>query len=278
MPYKDILVHVDGSKSCKSRIELAVSVAKAQGAHLIGLFVATFPEVPEFVQSLMGQQVQDVQAQYLKEAENAAAKLWSETAGNSGLSVEWRAVEGDPVEQLALHGRYADLVVVGQRDDSPQGDSMAVDIADELVFELGRPVMVVPYVGNFGRVGERVMVAWNASRESTRAVGDSIPLLRDAKQVYVLAINPQGGQNGHGAVPSADIAQHLARHGVKAEAQHVFSDDVDVGNMLLSRAADENIDLIVMGCYGRSRLREMVLGGATRHILKHMTTPVIMSH
>ncbi|MBF0269623.1 MAG: universal stress protein [Alphaproteobacteria bacterium] len=278
MPYKDILVHVDSSKNCPSRIELAVSVARTQNAHLIGLFIATAPDVPEFVQSLMGQQVQDLQARFQKEAQEQARKMWDEATGQSGLSLEWRAVEGDPVEQLSMHGRYADLVVVGQRDNSIGGDGGSVDIADELVFELGRPVMVVPYIGNFKKLGERVMVAWNASRESTRAVGDTIPLLRDAKQVVVLAINPHGGQSGHGAVPGADISQHLARHNVKAEAQHVFAEDIDVGNMLLSRAADENIDLIVMGCYGRSRLREMVLGGATRHIMRHMTVPVIMSH
>jgi nucleotide-binding universal stress UspA family protein len=276
MPYKDILVYVDGSNGCKARIELALSLAAKQGAHLTGLFVATSPEVPEFVQSLMGQDVQDVQARFLKESEDAARKLWDETAGRSGLAAEWRTADGDPVDQLALHGRYADLVVVGQHDGSDGAGG--IDIADELVFELGRPVLVVPYIGQFKSLGERVMVAWNASRESTRAVGDSIPVLRDAKHVFVLAINPKGGRNGHGAVPGADIAQHLARHGVKAEAQHVFAEDIDVGNMLLSRAADENIDLMVMGCYGRSRLREKVLGGATRHILKHMTVPVIMSH
>ncbi|MBF0356312.1 MAG: universal stress protein [Alphaproteobacteria bacterium] len=278
MPYKDILVHVDGSKSCASRIELAASMARAQNAHLIGLFIASNPEVPEFVQAMMGQQVQDVQAKYLKEATAAAQTLFEGIAKSAGVAMEWRAVEGHPVEQLSLHGRYADLVVVGQRDTSSGAEAASIDIADELVFELGRPVMVVPYTGNFKKVGERIMVAWNASRESTRAVGDTVPVLRDAKQVIVLAINPKGGRNGHGAVPGADIAQHLARHGAKAEAQHVFAEDVDVGNMLLSRAADENVDLIVMGCYGRSRLREMVLGGATRHILKHMTVPVIMSH
>ncbi|TAN47163.1 MAG: universal stress protein [Rhodospirillales bacterium] len=278
MPYKDILVHVDGSKNCASRIELAAMLARAQDAHLIGLFVASNPQVPEFVQAMMGQSVQDIQAKFQKEAAEIAEGQFNAVAKVSGVATEWRAVEGDPVEQLSLHGRYADLVVVGQRDSSQMSEPGAVDIADELVFELGRPVMVVPYTGHFKKLGERIMVAWNASRESTRAVGDSIPVLRGAKQVTVLAINPRGGRNGHGAVPGADIAQHLARHGVKAEAQHVFAEDVDVGNMLLSRAADENSDLIVMGCYGRSRLREMVLGGATRHILRHMTVPVIMSH
>lgn len=274
MPYKDILVHVDASKSCRNRIDLAVSLAGQQGAHLTGLFVATEPQVPEFVQTLMGQQVQEAQARFQKEAQELARKLWEETTGKSGLSVEWRVVEGDPVDQLALSGRYADLVVIGQCDNDPG----AIDIADELVFVLGRPLLVVPYTGNFKSMGQRAMVAWNASRESTRAVADALPILSAAKHVFVLAVNPKGGDSGHGAVPGADIAMHLARHGVKAEAQQVVAEDVDVGNMLLSRAADEDIDLIVMGCYGRSKLREMVLGGASRHILKHMTVPVLMSH
>ena len=127
-------------------------------------------------------------------------------------------------------------------------------------------------------VGERVLVAWNASRAATRAVNDALPMLQKAKQVTVLAINPRGGVSGEGDVPGADLALHLSRHGVKAEAAWLKAADIEVGAMLLSRASDFQSDLIVMGGYGHSRLREIVLGGATREILQTMTVPTLMSH
>jgi nucleotide-binding universal stress UspA family protein len=278
MPYKDILVNVDNSKSCKARLDVAIKIAQQQQSHLIGLFIGATPRVPDYVQAQLGPQVAEIQAKYLAEAADKAKALFDATAGQSGLSVEWRVAGGDPVEVLDLHGRYTDLVILGQHNPDSDEAVDTDDVVDDLVFQLGRPVLVVPYVGHYEKLGGRIMIAWNASRESTRAVADALPMLKAAKQVVVLAINPKGGNHGHGAIPGADIAQHLARHGVNAEAQHVFADDIDVGNMLLSRSADEEIDMIVMGCYGRSRLREMILGGASRHILRHMTVPILMSH
>ena len=114
--------------------------------------------------------------------------------------------------------------------------------------------------------------------EATRAVHDALPILVGARLVHVIAVNPSGGMAGHGDVPGADICLHLSRHGVNAVCEHIRSEDLKIGEMLLSRAADEDVDLLVMGAYGRSRLRELVMGGATRHLLGHMTVPVLMSH
>jgi nucleotide-binding universal stress UspA family protein len=127
-------------------------------------------------------------------------------------------------------------------------------------------------------MGNRIVVAWSGSRESVRAVSDAMPFLRRAKEVIVLAINPRHGPDGHGDIPAADISLHLARHGVRADAQDITTDQIEVGDVLLSRAADESADLVVMGAYGHSRFRELILGGATRHLLQHMTVPILMSH
>ena len=127
--------------------------------------------------------------------------------------------------------------------------------------------------------GKRVLVAWDSSREAARAVNDSLPLLARADAVHVVSINPRGHKPGElDRLPGADICLQLARHGVKAEAQHLVATDIEVGDLLLSRAADMGADLLVMGAYGHSRWREIVLGGATRQILGEMTVPVIMSH
>lgn len=275
MPFRDILVHVDEGKSCESRLAVAARLAAAHQARLTGLFTRLLPRLPGYVSAQLGPEVQLMQDKYAREVAARAQEAFNKAAGLAGVSTEWRVAEGDAIEAVALHTRYADLVVVGQTDPDSEDQSR---LADHLVLDAGRPVLVVPYVGRYETMGRKVIVAWNASREATRAVNDAMPFLQAAEKVTVLAINPTGGPNGHGDVPGADICLHLARHEVKAEAAYLKAEDIDVGNMLLSRIADEDADLLVMGAYGRSRLREIVLGGATRHILDHMTVPVLMSH
>jgi len=170
------------------------------------------------------------------------------------------------------------MIVVGQMEPELHAVRPAREVPERLLVGVGRPILVVPYAGAFKTVGERVLVAWNASREATRAVNDALPILQQASQVTVLAINPRGGVSGDGDVPGADLALHLSRHGVNAEASWVPAHDIEVGAMLLSWACDCQADLIVMGGYGHSRIREIVLGGATREILKTMTLPTLMSH
>ena len=139
-------------------------------------------------------------------------------------------------------------------------------------------MLVIPYAGEFEGIGANVLVAWNASRESTRAVTDALPLLARAKSVAVLVVDPEEAGGKHGDSPGADIALHLARHGVNAKAYPTPSGGVEVGDVILSRASDIGADLIVMGAWGRSRARELVMGGATRSLLERMTVPVLLSH
>lgn len=138
--------------------------------------------------------------------------------------------------------------------------------------------LVVPHIGARAPLGKTVMLCWNASRESARAASDALPLLRGADKVIVLSIDPKSSADGHGAEPGADVATWLARHGVKVTVQRDVAADSDVGDVILSRAADHDVDLIVMGLYGHSRLREMMLGGASRTLLASMTVPVFMAH
>jgi nucleotide-binding universal stress UspA family protein len=194
----------------------------------------------------------------------------------NGLQGEWRLSEGTPATIVALHARYADLTVVGQPNSYAPQDSDAITVTT--VMTSGRPVLAIPFAGEFPTLGERVLVAWNASREAARAVNDALPLMAAAKQVTVLAINAQRGIGGQGDVPAADIALHLARHGVKAEAAHTVARDIADGEALLSYAADIGADLIVSAAYGHSRARELVFGGVTRTLIAEMTAPVLLSH
>jgi nucleotide-binding universal stress UspA family protein len=140
----------------------------------------------------------------------------------------------------------------------------------------GRPILILPYAGNITTSGKRILVAWNASREAARAISDALPLLKLAEKVNLIRIHPKHGE--HPAVPADQLTRYLARQAVKVEVMTEHVADIDVGNELLSRAADLGSDLIVMGGYGHSRLREWVMGGATRTILESMTVPVLMSH
>lgn len=274
---KDILVHVDAGKTCGSRLQVAIGLARAHDAHLIGLYAFPQNSLPGYVKAEIRQELLEALAAGHEAAAAEARKVFDDACKRAGIAGEWRSSNGRVVDQLALHGRYADIVVVGQRDPEVFGSELD-QMPDRLILSVGRPVLVVPYVGTFPTVGKDILVAWDASRLATRAVNDALPFLKTAKKVHLLAVNPAGGHDGHGEIPCADIGLHLARHGVNAEASSIRAEDIAVGDAILSRAADFGVDMIVMGAYGHARWRELVLGGATHHILEHMTVPTLMSH
>lgn len=284
--FKDILVHLDEGPRSAMRMAVAADLARRNGAHLTGIFVADLPAndlfygsgMPFVASGGLDQMLASLRAATAAKAERVA-EAFQATLRRDGISGEWRMVEGDTVALLSLHARHADLTVLGQpNSEEPYKGASADAVLVNVMLSSGRPVLAVPYAGTFARVGDRVLVAWNASREATRAVNDALPILRTAKLVTVLAVNPKHGIDGHGEVPGADICQHLARHGVKAEAAHTVVSDISEGDALLSYAADLGADLIVCGGYGHSRAREMVFGGVTRTLLEEMTVPMLLSH
>lgn len=276
MAVKDLLVHVDAGAATPARLDLAVALARKHQAHLTMLHILSWPTIPSYVTAQIPAAVLDAQRDTVRAEAGRLEQTLRARGGAADVQLEWRSVEGDPVEVATVHGRYSDLVIIGQAAADDPGASHAVELPEQLALEVGRPVLVVPRYGAFPTIGERVLVAWNGSREGTRAINDAMPILAGAKTVTVLSINPPSGSSRR--VPGADIALHLARHGVKSEAATAMAEDIAVGDILLSRASDLGADLIVMGAYGHSRVRELVLGGATRHILQHMTVPILMSH
>jgi len=258
------------------RVEVAIRLAQQHEAHLVGLHVLAPFDPPGYVLAEMGPALIDSQKHAAAAESVRAEQLFGKQTAAAGLSnIEWRHAVDDPVYATTLHARYADLVVVGQ-SDSTDGSNNGSDFPGRLALAAGRPILILPSAGSFPSLGKRILVAWNASRESTRAVTDAIPMLRLADKVNVMAVNPTAGE--HGSMPGADIGLYLARHGVRVDVKVDHGAEIDVGNELLSRAADLDADLIVMGAYGHSRLAESVLGGATRTILESMTAPVLMSH
>jgi nucleotide-binding universal stress UspA family protein len=274
---KDLLVYVDHDPTCEARVDLALGLAGQHDAHLTGLHAMTGTHLPGWAEAELSPTLRDLRRRQLAERAGQAKEAFEARARRHGVRVEWRVSEGDLTDTVRLHARYADLTVVGQGLDLEGAPGSLAALPEDLVLGVGRPVLVIPRYGTFPAFGQRVLIAWNGSREATRAVNDALPLLARAARVTVLSIDPDDDHR-RPRVPSADIALHLARHGIAAEAASTRGLDLGVGDLLLSRAADLGADLIVMGAYGHSRLREMVLGGATRHVLRHMTVPVLMSH
>jgi nucleotide-binding universal stress UspA family protein len=178
------------------------------------------------------------------------------------------------VGDIIRQARIADLVVACVNDPSDPLSSFH-DTPIRLVLETGRPTVLVPASAPMKTVGQRITVAWNHSRESARAAFDALPLLRTAASVEILAVNPK--QDG-AANPGEDLASALSRHGVNARAVAVSATARSEGDELMAALALHESDMLVMGCYGHSRLREMVLGGVTKYVLDRMTIPVLLSH
>jgi nucleotide-binding universal stress UspA family protein len=220
--------------------------------------------------------LETMQREELEQAAARAANLFQDRTRGTTARTEWRVVEGHPLDVVKVHARYADLIVVGQGRDLGGASADLSSLPADLVLAAGRPVLAVPRYGEFPRVGTEVLVAWDASREATRAVHDALPLLRRAEKVTVLSIDPE--DTGSPRIAGGDIALHLARHGVRVQTAAQSGADIAVGDLLLSYSADHGVDLIVMGAYGHTRLRELILGGATRQVLQSMTAPVFMSH
>ena len=275
MGFKTILVHVDAGSAMAGRAEIAARLAQQHEAHLVGLHALAVTPVPSFALADSANLIREAHTTALADLRKKAEAAFNEGVKRVGLnSHEWRMSTMDAAQAVPIHARHADLVVIAQAGTHDSG--VAPDFPDRVILSSGRPVLLLPFAGKFGLPGKRVLVAWNASRESTRALTDALPQLKLAERVDVVAFNPDGA--AHGEEPGADIGLYLARHGVKVHVAHQKSKDVDVAGQILSRLSDMGADLLVMGGYGHSRIREIVMGGVTREILRSMTVPVMMSH
>jgi len=276
MALKDILVYADGSAVASTRLDVATALAKSHEAHLAALHVRTLPYVMTDVGGGVPAMVVEWQEEWSDTQEAAARKAVEDATRRSGVPIEWRLARGDVEAGGLLQARYFDVAVVSQGASQSDEATQADGLPEAIVMGSGRPALIVPRHGRFPIVGERVVVAWNGTREATRAVHDALPLLERARSVTIMEVNPKTG--GTPRIAGMDIATHLARHGVKVDVSSTVADDIEVGDAILSRLADLGADLLVMGAYGHSRLREYAFGGATLHILRHMTVPVFMSH
>jgi len=273
----EIVVFIDGQTETAGILEFAGILAQEHGARLISVFIqpepaATPPQmfargkgIPKVIEAHEAQ-LEHIEADHRAQFEDIVRRY--------GIRTEWRSLPYLSSE-VGVHAYYADLVVIARPESAGQ-TAGPPGLAESLVLSSGRPIIMFPPRGTVSQV-RRILVAWNATRESIRAVADALPLLVRAKAVEVLVVDHERNPAGHGQEPGADIARHLARHGAHVEVRRLSSSEKNVGHMLLSQAAAFGADLVVMGAYGHSQLREWMFGGVTRTVLYEAGLPVLMS-
>jgi nucleotide-binding universal stress UspA family protein len=280
MTYRTILVHLNDKRRAEAMLEPTIALARQYNAHLIGLHVYASMPAPPVTVPFAARALGSAASFDRKEAEEISA-IFQRMTTDQPFVAEWRSLKVPHVDLAAVvldHGRAADLIVAGQTD--PHWDlSPLLDFPERLALESGRPVLVIPYAGRYPEIGRNVVVAWKASRESARAAFDALPFLLHAKSVQILEVKEGGRRDDPEALaPDTTIAASLARHGIKPTVRTSIAADISVGDAILSSAADAGADLLVMGAYGHSRMREFVFGGATRDLGRHMTLPTLFSH
>ncbi len=279
MTYRSILVQVDDTESCAHRLDYAARLAKKYPAELLGAYLVPPSELTPYASAVMSPDSIGRYLRGLAEAKAAAEARFRASTARAGVTgVEWRAPDGNAIGAAVLHARHADLAILGQPPRDEPTIAFAVELANAVVMRCGRPVLFVPSVGEYPTVGERVLIAWKDSRESARAVADALPLLKDAKKVFAVAVTPKTDESARERFTDAQVATFLRRHGVDATVRRLFAADIDAGELLLSQAADFGADMIVMGAYSRPRLAELAWGSVTQVMLSSMTAPVLMSH
>lgn len=282
MTYRSLLVHLDDGPRCTARVDLAVDLARRFGAHLVGLATAgRLPYLAEAGDALgsPGLEAIALAMDSLRDLATQRSQAFRERCAQAGLkSVEAVVDDQDDASSMVYHSHCSDLVILGQADPTRSGHLAARAMVEQVVLANARPTLIVPFTGpvDAGAMLRSALIAWNDSRESARALADALPLLTRVGEVHLMRVDS----------PAEDaplphrleaVRQWLAWHGVDAQL-HLEVSGIDIGNALLSRAADLDAGLVVMGAYGHSRWSERMLGGASRTLLSSMTVPVLMSH
>jgi nucleotide-binding universal stress UspA family protein len=272
---RSLLLQLDGHPASAARLEFARALAQRHAAAVSAMFVAALPQA-----SLRLAFLESPAAilQQVERGELARSRSQLQAACAHGTpGVEWLDSGGaDPVEAFCRQALYADLLVLGPHDRAGDLPGAAPpDFVESVLLGSGKPALVLPHAGGRAGLGGRVLIGWNATPQAARAVGAAMPWLRSARVVHVLESNDASAQRREGEL---GIVEYLRLHGIEAVSHSHRTPPADAGNALLSWAADVDADLLVMGCYGHSRARELVLGGASRQVLATLTLPVLMVH
>jgi nucleotide-binding universal stress UspA family protein len=280
MTYKTILVSLNEVSRLKETMAAAADLARGLDAHVSGVYVIPAVQVYPSVGFEAAPQVFEGNRTYFKDNAARVKSGFEEAMTREGLSHDFQQVDAHtPViaDEIVAKARSADIVIVSATNPD-EITGVERDFVEQVVMSAGRPIIVLPYKGSTTIATDDIVLGWDGGREAARAAHDALPLLKLAKKVRIVRVDPQKDPSLRGSIAGADLAEALARHGVKAETQSFPTDGMDEGQALMRCAEDAGAGLIVMGAYGHSRLAEFIFGGATRFVLTRMTRPVLMSH
>ena len=277
MSFKNILVHIDSTPPSQIRLKLALRLARCFGARLSGLHVIPGPDVPPYFKPSAVAQIAEIYAENAREAADLSEALFREETKDAGVDAAWECLSGELDTAIAEQARFADLLLLGQFDTENPPTISAFLLPAKIVFGAATPILVVPNTGRFNEIGSRVLVAWDGSKEAARAVRDALPFLQAAERVSLLAVDPLRQGHMHDGVNTAKLAAYLDRHGVRAETAEISSGEKSVTDILLARAAELGVDLLVAGAYGHPRLLEFFLHGTTQDLLERTPIPLLIS-
>ncbi len=272
MALRNLLVHLDSTARAPERVRLAIALARRHGARL----TAVFGEGSTLGGTLLGRRT----PQAMERAATEAREAFEAATRDAGVDAAWLSVApgeaADVIGWIAICCRFFDLCVLGQHDPD-RVESLPADLVEEVLAQSGRPVLVVPYAGQYPDAGRRVLVAWTGSAEAARAVNDALPFLQAAERVVVLSAQRPQREEPSLPAPSLDLLQHLRAHGVEAVRETSYVEGIALADLILNRAADLGADLVVMGAHGTSGLPLLGRGSAAVEALRTMTAPFLLS-
>jgi len=281
MRYRTILLHLNDEKRVPHLIKTASTLSRTGETHIIGLYAMPSAVPPPDLVGPFSVTWHEEQLASYREQEHRIKLVFDAKLGEaSNITREWRtddsSFDANVADAVINHARTADLVIVSQ---APQ-NAWIDDVPERVALESGRPVLVVPQEGDFGQIGKDVTIAWKEAKEATRAVFDALPILKDAQRVRILTVTENGNvpPDGSNRTSSDELASSLLRHGIHAETETISQGDLSVANRILVHTRRTYQDLIVMGVYGHSRLREFILGGVSREVLQNTKVPVLLAH
>lgn len=269
MGIRDILVHLDNLDATETRLDLAINYALKHEANLRGLYLVT--------QTYFEPRNNAEQSNY-----DRVATMFHDKTKAAGVTSEWlqisRSKSGvDIMDIMTTHSYYTDLVIAGQPSFKPANLNIPPEFTERVLMLSGRPVLIVPYTGLFGAAGDRIMIAWRAGRESVRSINDAMPCIEKAQHVSIVEVSAE-------AIPAQSndhiiqIRDFIARHKVTPRSEQVYAGNFSVGDTILNLVCEKSVDLLVMGAFAHSRRGTLNLSPIAKHILKHLTVPVLMSH
>ncbi|MBP6018427.1 MAG: universal stress protein [Burkholderiaceae bacterium] len=274
-----IAVHLSHDQGCQRRLSAAIWLASHHKSEIIGVYPSDLMPQQGYDDTVIPIELQQVIRNQAARSRTETKVMFTEQTAAAGVMAQWRAPKGNADEVLALHARYCDLLIMSKAENRDTVTAIIPNLPESVVMAAGRPVIMIPTVGQITTIGQRILFCWDQKRESARAFADAAPLLRKCESLVVLSVGLSSSTLHNQDIPDNDFSNYCIAMGYpRPTIERKDSEDYGVGNMILNTATDYASDLIVMGAYGHSRMRQWIMGGASRTLFSSMTVPVLLSH